>query len=56
MPFVVIIGEDEMNSGVVAVKNMATGEQVTRPPELAALDIRAYLRGRAEERIIKDHK
>ena len=56
IPFVVIIGEDEVNAGVVAVKNMFTGEQVSRPPELAALDIRAFLRGRAEERIIRDHK
>lgn len=28
IPFVAVIGEDEVNSGTVALKNMATGEQV----------------------------
>ena len=27
IPYVIIIGEDEINSGVVSVKNMATGEE-----------------------------
>ena len=29
IPFVAVIGEDEVNSNTVALKNMATGEQVT---------------------------
>ena len=27
IPYVIIVGEDEINSGVVSVKNMATGEE-----------------------------
>jgi len=27
-PFVVLLGEDEINEGVVALKNMRSGEQV----------------------------
>ena len=29
VPFVAVIGEDELNSGTAALKNMATGEQIT---------------------------
>ena len=53
VPFVVLIGEDELRDGVVAVKNMQTGEQTARPPELAALDIRAALRSRGTQRVIR---
>ena len=28
IPYVIVVGEDEVNSGVVKVKNMKTGEQV----------------------------
>ncbi len=35
-PFAVLIGEDEIAAGVVALKNMSTGEQVTLSPEEAA--------------------
>lgn len=31
IPFVLFLGEDEINAGLVTVKNMATGEQVTAP-------------------------
>ena len=35
IPFVAIIGENEMNEGKVTLKNMATGEQqLVTPPEL----------------------
>lgn len=33
IPWVVILGENEMNQGVVTVKNMINGEQRTVPPE-----------------------
>lgn len=52
-PFVVIIGEDELRDGTVSVKNMETGEQVTRTAQLAAMDIRAAIRRRGEIHIIK---
>ena len=29
IPFVAVIGEDEVNSNTVALKNMSTGEQIT---------------------------
>ena len=41
VPFVVIIGEDEVNEGVVSVKDMSSGEQVKLPPAEAAKKIRA---------------
>ena len=28
IPYVIVVGEDEANSGVVKVKNMKTGEQI----------------------------
>jgi len=41
IPFVVFIGEDELAAGKVAVKDMATGEQTTVSPGMAATAIRA---------------
>ncbi len=35
-PFAVLIGEDEIAAGAVALKNLATGEQTALPPEAAA--------------------
>ena len=28
IPYVIVVGEDEVNSGIVKVKNMKTGEQI----------------------------
>ena len=28
IPYVIVVGEDEINAGVVKIKNMKTGEQV----------------------------
>ena len=36
VPFAVLIGEDEMNEGMLSVKDMRTGEQVKLTPEEAA--------------------
>ena len=36
VPFAVLIGEDEMNEGVLSVKDMKTGEQVKLAPDAAA--------------------
>ena len=33
IPFVAIVGENEMNEGKVMLKNMATGEQSLYTPE-----------------------
>ena len=43
VPFVVLLGEDEIAEGVCSVKNMATGEQVKLPPADAAAYIKNAL-------------
>lgn len=30
IPYVIVVGEDEVNTGIVKIKNMETGEQVER--------------------------
>ena len=30
IPYVIVIGEDEVKSGIIKVKNMKTGEEETR--------------------------
>ena len=42
-PFAVLIGEDEIAQGKVALKNMATGEQTLVTPEAAGETVRAAL-------------
>ena len=39
VPFAVLIGEDEINEGVLSVKDMRTGEQVKLSPDAAAKHI-----------------
>ena len=40
IPFVIFLGEDEINAGVVAVKDMESGEQVkVSLDEAAKLDV-----------------
>ena len=43
VPYVVLLGEDEIAEGVCSVKNMQSGEQIKCTPELAAEHIRAGL-------------
>ena len=43
VPFVVLLGEDEMAKGNCSVKNMRTGEQVTVSPGEASARIRSAL-------------
>ena len=43
VPFVVLLGEDELTAGVCSVKNMATGEQLSLAPEAAAEHIHRTL-------------
>ena len=53
IPYVVLIGEDEINAGVVAVKNMQSGEQVKLSPEEAAKFIKEDITRRGEIAVIK---
>ena len=41
VPFVILLGEDELNQGKCAVKNMVSGEQVLLTAEEAAAHIAA---------------
>lgn len=43
IPYVIFLGEDEISSGVAAVKDLATGEQVKLPPAEAIAQIQAGL-------------
>ena len=54
IPFVVLIGEDELKAGVVTVKNMETGEQASKPVALAVNDIKAALNKKDALHIIKE--
>ncbi len=54
IPFAVLIGEDEMAAGVVAVKNMLTGEQEKLSVADAAVKIKAEIDRRAQIAVIKE--
>ena len=55
-PFVVLIGEDEIAAGVLSVKNMETGEQVSLKPEDAVEYLsKAIARRKDEKPIIETH-
>ena len=43
IPYVIFLGEDEIQSGTAAVKDLATGEQVKLPPAEAVAHIQAGL-------------
>ncbi len=43
VPYVVLLGEDELNAGVCSLKDMASGQQVSVTPQEAAAQIRAGL-------------
>ena len=51
-PFVVLIGEDEIAAGVLSVKNMETGEQVSLKPEDAVEYISKAIARRKDEKPI----
>ncbi len=52
IPFVIFLGEDEIASGQAAVRNMATGEQISLPREEAAGYIRRQLSARPRGTVI----
>ena len=54
IPYCVLIGEDEMAAGVVAVKNMASGEQQLLTPAEAAKLIKEDMDRRAKIAVIKE--
>ena len=53
-PYVVLIGEDEIALGAVALKNMETGEQLPATPERAAEIIAEGVARRNAARLIKE--
>ncbi|MBP3483868.1 MAG: histidine--tRNA ligase [Oscillospiraceae bacterium] len=54
IPYVVLIGEDEMAEGVVAVKDMLSGQQQKLSPEQAAAFIKNAMDERALAAVIKE--
>lgn len=54
IPFAVIIGEDEAKSGLVSLKDMRRGEQISCAPAEAAEKIKAALAESAGARLIKE--
>jgi histidyl-tRNA synthetase len=54
IPFVVLVGEDEINAGVLSVKNMSTGEQVKLTPAQAAEHIAQAVKERNSGAVIKE--
>ena len=54
VPFVVLVGEAEINEGVLSVKNMQTGEQAKLSPADAAEHIAAVIKERNSGAVIKE--
>ena len=54
VPYVIFMGEDEVKNGVVALKELATGEQTSTGFDEALARIRAGLTERAKGTVIVD--
>lgn len=54
IPFVVFVGDDEIASGKLSVKNMTTGEQILLTPDEAVNHFKCALAAGAGERCIKE--
>ena len=54
IPFVVLLGEDEINEGVCSVKNMSTGEQLKLAPAEAAKSIKEQIDSANSAPVIKE--
>ena len=52
VPYIVLIGEDEINEGVISLKDMTTGEQRKLSVEAASVDIISELEERAAAPVI----
>ena len=53
IPYVIFLGEDEISSGVVACKDMATGEQTKLEPAATVYRIKAGLAEREKGTVIQ---
>ncbi len=53
IPYVIFLGEDEINAGVVACKDMATGEQTKLDPKATIYRIKAGLDARGRGFVIR---
>ena len=54
IPYVIFLGEDEISSGVVACKDMATGEQTKLEPAATVYRIKAGLAEREKGTVIQE--
>ena len=54
VPYVIFMGDDEIASGMVALKELATGEQTNTPFDEAVARIRAGLAARAAGTVISE--
>ena len=54
IPYVIFMGEDEIQNHVIALKELATGEQTNTDFEQALARIREGLAKRASETVIKN--
>ena len=54
IPYVIFLGEDEINAGVVACKDMATGEQTKLEPAATVYRIKAGLAEREKGTVIRE--
>ena len=52
IPYVIVLGEDEINAGVVAYKDMQTGEQTKLEPAATVYRIKAGLDARNKGSVI----
>ena len=53
VPFVIFLGDDEISAGVVACKDMATGEQTKLDPKATIYRIKAGLDARNQGFVIR---
>ncbi len=56
VPYVIFLGEDEIGSGTVACKDMASGEQLTQSPEETIARIKAGLAEKANGAVILEKR
>ena len=54
IPFVVLVGEDEIREGVLSVKDMQSGQQEKLTPAQAAEKIGAAIQKRSSGAVIKE--
>ena len=55
IPYVIFLGEDEINAGVVACKDMSTGEQTKLDAKATISRIKTGLEARRKGAVIREH-